>query len=149
MMDLLPAQVEAIAKQVVDSAITVHRRLGPGLLESVYEQCFAFELTKRGLRVRRQVQVPITYDQLTIEIAFRMDLLVEELVIIETKAVKELHPVDFQQTLTHMKMASKPLGFLINFNESRVIDGLHRLINSQALEHPTVKELLCGPSRPS
>jgi len=139
-------EIENCAREIVDAALTVHRRMGPGLLESVYEQCLAYELTKRGLHVRRQVPVPVTYDEMTLEAGFRMDVLVEEIVIVETKAVKELHPVEYQQTLTHLRLANKPLGFLMNFNEVRLKDGLHRLINTAALRHPSIVDLLRRPS---
>ncbi len=125
----IPAEIEAIAAQIVDAAIKVHRVLGPGLLESAYEHCLAHELTLRGFRVQRQIPVPVVYEGLRLEVGYRLDLLVNECIIVECKAVKELSAIDRQQTLTHIKMADLRLGFLINFNVSRLKDGLSRLIN--------------------
>jgi GxxExxY protein len=122
-------EIEAIAAQIVDAAIKIHRMLGPGLLESVYEQCLAHELTMRGFHVQRQLPVPIVYEQLKLEVGFRLDLLVNDSIIVECKAVKELCAIDRQQTLTHLRMANKRLGFLINFNVTRLKDGLARIIN--------------------
>jgi GxxExxY protein len=125
----IPEEVERIAAEVVDAAIKVHRILGPGLLESVYEHCLAYELTLRGFHVRRQVPVPVVYEGMELDAGYRMDLLVNELVIVECKAVRELHPIDRQQTLTHLKLGHKRLGFLINFNVTRLKDGLNRVIH--------------------
>jgi GxxExxY protein len=127
--ELVDAELERIATAIVDSAIKVHRMLGPGLLESVYEQCLAHELTLRGFYVERQVPVPIIYEGKRIDVAYRMDLLVEGCIIVECKAVKALIPIDQQQILTHLRLANKRLGFLINFSVVRLKDGLHRIIN--------------------
>lgn len=129
MFEPIPEETERIASQVVDAAIKVHRVLGPGLLESVYEQCLAHELTLRGFRVQRQLPVPVVYEGLQLEVGYRLDLLVNDRVIVECKAVKEVTPVDRQQTLTHIKLSNKRLGFLINFNVTRLKDGLTRIIN--------------------
>ncbi len=125
----IPEETEAVATQIVDAAIKIHRHLGPGLLESVYEQFLAHELTLRGYKAQRQVPVPISYEGLFVEVAYRIDLLVNNVVIVECKAVKELHPIDFQQTRTHARLAEKRLAFLINFNTIRLKDALHRIIN--------------------
>jgi GxxExxY protein len=125
----LPPDLEAIAAEIVDSAIKIHRQLGPGLLESVYERCLAHELTLRGFLVERQVPVPIVYEGLFLDVGYRLDLLVNKSVVVECKAVKDLHPIDHQQILTHIRLAGLRLGFLINFNVMRLIDGLHRKIN--------------------
>ena len=119
---------EEIAAKIVNAAIKVHMALGPGLLESVYEICLAHELTKRGYKVRRQLEVPITYDGIRFDAGFRLDLLVNELVIVEVKAVEGEHPVHEAQLLSHMKLLGKRLGFLINFNVPRIKDGIQRII---------------------
>ncbi|MBI5761559.1 MAG: GxxExxY protein [Planctomycetales bacterium] len=124
----LSEREEQLATAIVDSAFTVHKKLGPGLLESVYERCFCHELGKRGLTYRRQVPVPIVYDELEFDEGFRLDVLVEELVICELKAVVDLHPVFEAQLLTHLRLFKRRLGFLINFNVPLIKDGLRRFI---------------------
>jgi GxxExxY protein len=124
----IDAEDERIATQVVDAALQVHRALGPGLLESVYEICLAHELRKRGLSVRRQEPVPILYDGLRFEEAFRFDLLVGDRVLCEIKAVQELHAICTAQVLTYLKLMNLRLGILINFNERLIKDGLTRII---------------------
>ena len=118
-----------IGKIVVDAAFRVHSRLGPGLLESVYEATLAYELRKRGLNVRRQVAIPIRYDDLEFEEGFRADLIVEDLVIVEIKSVEALIPVHGKQLLTYLRLADKRLGYLINFGEELIKDGMHRIVN--------------------
>lgn len=119
---------ERIAEGIVDAAFAVHSKLGPGLMESVYEVCFCHELSKRGFHGSRQVAVPIVYDGIEFEEAFRLDVLVEELVICELKAVEDLREVHLAQTLTYLKLADKRLGFLINFNISKIKHGIRRVI---------------------
>src|SRR5688500_12012221 len=126
--DTLPLEVKLIATQVVDATFRIHTTLGPGLLESVYETCLAFELIKRGLRVRRQVAVPLVYDGVPLDTELRIDLLVEEQVIIEVKAVEKLVPIFEAQLLTYLKLANKRLGFLINFNVEVIKNGLKRRV---------------------
>lgn len=118
-----------IAKEVVDAAYKVHTTLGPGLLESVYEVVMAYELSRRGLTVRRQVPVPIRYDSIVLDEGFRADLLVEEKVIVEIKSVESTAPVHKKQVLTHIRLADKRLGLLINFGEALIKDGITRLVN--------------------
>jgi len=125
----LPPELESIAAAIVDSAMKIHRAYGPGLLESVYERCLAHELTLRGFHVERQVPVPLVYEGLQIDTAFRIDILVNNQVIIETKAVAQLTLLDRQQTLTHLRLANKRLAFLINFNVVLLKDGIARIIN--------------------
>ncbi len=125
--DPIPADVERVASMVVDSAYTLHRQLGPGLLESVYETCLAHELQKRGLKVERQVVVPIVYDGLRVENAFKLDLLVEDCLIVELKALDTLLPVHYSQLLTYLRLIKKRLGLLINFNVPLIKDGIHRV----------------------
>jgi len=118
-----------ISSTVIDAAITVHTALGPGLLESAYEACLAHELRKRGLNVASQLGLPLIYDGMRIESGYRIDLLVEDAVIVELKTVDRLLPVHGAQVLTYLKLSGKPLGLLINFNAMRIKDGLKRFIN--------------------
>lgn len=109
--------VEEIAREVVDAAFKVHRELGPGLLESAYEIALFHELTKRGLRTRRQVPVHVKYDGVDLGVGFRVDVLVEETIIVELKAVQVMSPVFQAQIITHLRLSKRPIGFLINFHE--------------------------------
>ncbi|MFZ7110049.1 MAG: GxxExxY protein [Desulfatiglandales bacterium] len=119
---------EYIAERIVDAAYTVHKALGPGLLERVYEVCFCHELTKRGMTYQRQVHIPITYDGMVFDEGLRLDVFVEGLVICELKAVDEMNPVWKAQILSHLKLIGKRLGFLINFNVSLIKNGIKRII---------------------
>ncbi|MFH1859898.1 MAG: GxxExxY protein [bacterium] len=119
---------EEIARKIVDAAYAVHKALGPGLLEKVYEVCFCHELKKRGLRHQRQIEVPIVYDGITFDEGLRLDVLVEELVICELKAMDSVNPVWKAQLLSHLKLTKKRLGFLINFNVPLIKDGINRII---------------------
>lgn len=120
--------IEQIAKMIVDAAYTVHVNLGPGLLEKVYEICFCHELEKRGLNYRRQVDIPIVYDNLTFKEGLRLDVLVEECVICELKALENVNPVWEAQILSHLKLTNNRLGFLINFNVAKIKDGIRRFV---------------------
>ena len=124
----LSAREESIAKKIVDSAFTVHKNLGPGLLEKVYEICFCHELSKRGLKHQRQVDIPIVYDGIVFKEGLRLDVFVEELVICELKAIEEMNPVWDAQILSHLKLTDKRLGFLINFNVPLIKDDIKRFI---------------------
>lgn len=124
----LSEREEFIAKQIVDSAYTVHKNLGPGLLEKVYEICFCHELSKRGLKFQRQIDIPIVYDGISFDAGLRLDVLVEDLVICELKAKDELNPVWQAQVLSHLKLLNKRLGFLINFNVVLIKEGIKRII---------------------
>jgi GxxExxY protein len=119
---------DKIAKVIVNSAFIVHKALGPGLLESIYEVCFCHELTKQGLSVRRQVVLPIIYDNIRFDEGLRLDVLVEELIICELKAVEELNPVFMAQLMSHLKLAGKRIGFLINFNVPLIKSGIKRVV---------------------
>lgn len=123
-------QINDITGQIIDAAMKVHTRLGPGLLESSYEACLAYELTQRGLRVRTQVQQPIIYDSVKIDVGYRLDLLVEETVIVELKAVEHILPVHKAQLITYLKLSDKRVGLLINFNVVRLKDGIERFANN-------------------
>jgi GxxExxY protein len=124
----LSKKEESIAGKIVDEAYTVHKILGPGLLEKVYEVCFCHELSKRGLQNKRQVDIPIIYDGITFDEGLRLDVLVEELIICELKAVDEMNPVWEAQILSHLKLTGNRLGFLINFNVSLIKNGIKRII---------------------
>src|SRR5690554_4430117 len=123
-------KINAITGKIVDTAYKLHSALGPGLLESVYEKCLAMDLRDNGLEVRSQVDVPLKYKSLAFETGYRLDLLVENAVIIEIKSVENLAPVHFSQLITYLKVYDKPVGFLINFNSKSLKDGLHRLVNN-------------------
>jgi len=126
--DVLSEEVEGVAKKIIDAAYRVHSELGPGLLESVYEACLQRELCKRGLRTRRQVVVPIHYDGMVLDDGLRIDLLGEDCVVIEIKAVEKNHPVFQAQLLTYLKLTGHRLGLLINFNVQYIKDGITRVI---------------------
>ena len=119
---------EYLAKQVVDIAINIHKELGPGLLESVYAKCFYYELNKRNISFIKQQEVPIIYQTLRIDDGLRLDLLIENLIIIEFKAQENYHPVWEAQLLSYLKLAGKRLGFLINFHVPLMKDGIKRMI---------------------
>ncbi|WP_166980366.1 GxxExxY protein [Rhodocaloribacter litoris] len=124
----LSPEEERMARHIVDAAFTVHRHLGPGLLEKVYEVCFCHELGKRGLRYLRQVAIPIEYDGIVFDEGLRLDVLVEKRIICELKAVDEMHPVWEAQILSHLKLTGLRLGFLINFNVPLIKHGIKRII---------------------
>lgn len=129
--DVEPSQeLDRVVRQIVDAAIAVHRNLGPGLLESVYERCLAYEIEKRGISVDRQVPIPIRYDDLVLETGLRLDMLAAQSVIIEIKAVDRLLAIHDAQLLTYLKLSGRTIGLLINFNVHRVKDGIRRLIRS-------------------
>ena len=119
---------DQIGKAIVDSAYTIHRALGPGLLEHVYEMCFCHELSKRGLSFQQQLPVPIVYDGIRFQEALRLDVLVEDLVICELKAVDAMKPIYQAQLLTYLKLTGKRLGYLINFNVPLIKEGIKRLV---------------------
>ena len=118
-----------IAKIIVNAAYNVHVTLGPGLLESAYEACLIYELLEAGLKVRSQVDLPVIYKGVYLECGYRIDLLVEERVIIEIKSVLELNNIHMAQTITYLKLSNCTLGLLINFNVSKIKDGIKRVIN--------------------
>lgn len=124
----LSEKEEAVATKIVDAAYMGHTELGPGLLEKVYEGCFCHELAKRGLKYKRQVDLPIVYDGLSFDEGLRLDVLVEDSVICELKAADEINPVWEAQILSHLKLTKKRLGFLINFNVPIIKRGIKRYI---------------------
>lgn len=119
---------EKLSEKIIGSAIEVHKILGPGLLESAYEECLDYELQSNGLDVKRQLPVPVVYKEIKLECGYRIDLLVDDKIIIELKSVEILNPVHEAQILTYMKFAQKRLGLLMNFNVTRLKDGLKRYI---------------------
>ena len=122
-------QANEISAQIVDAAIKVHSALGPGLLESAYEACLNFELSKRGLKVEPQKQMAIDFEGQIIDVGYRLDLLVNDTVIVELKAVAEMLPIHKAQILSYLKLGKKPVGLLINFNVLRLKDGIKRFVN--------------------
>jgi GxxExxY protein len=122
--------IEEIGRQIVDAALKVHRALGPGLLESAYQTCLAHELRQRGLHIESEVDQPIEYGSLKIVPGYRLDLIVENSVIIENKSVETLLPVHEAQLLTYLRMRDCRLGFLINWNVRLIKDGIRRMVNN-------------------
>ncbi|TXI85113.1 MAG: GxxExxY protein [Crocinitomicaceae bacterium] len=119
-----------LSNLIIGCAIEVHRTLGPGLLESVYENCLLYELEEKGIFVERQVELPIEYKDKNLEVGYKIDLLVENKVIIELKSVKEIQPIHVAQLMTYLKLSDNRLGLLINFNEVKLVDGLKRIVNN-------------------
>lgn len=119
-----------ISKKIIGAAIEVHKQLGPGLLETSYEVCLAYELKQVGLIIQTQVALPVVYKEVKLEAGYRIDILVENKVIIEIKAVNSLADIHTAQLLTYLKLKDLKLGLLINFNSVRVIDGLKRIVNN-------------------
>ncbi len=122
--------IDEIAAVIVDAAYKVHQELGLGLLESAYEACLAHELTKRGLIIERQKEQPVFYDNIKIDVGYRMDLLVEDSIVIELKAVETIIPIHQAQLMTYLKLSKKTLGFLINFNTTYFKSSIKRIANN-------------------
>lgn len=118
-----------LSKIIVNLAFQIHNKLGPGLLESVYEEIMFLELRKLEIKVERQKAIPVIWNNTKLEIGFRADLIVENKVIVELKSVEELAPVHYKQLLTYLKLANLKLGLLINFNENLIKDGIRRVVN--------------------
>ena len=118
-----------VARLIVDAAYKVHTTLGPGLLESVYEEVLAYELEKRDLRVLRQEPIPLEYESVRLELAFVADLIVENLVVVELKSIEKVAPVQKKQLLTYLRLSDKRLGLLINFGEALIKNGISRVVN--------------------
>ena len=123
--------LNGICKEIIGAAIEVHKELGPGLIESVYQYCLIEELSKRGLSVESEVELPLVYKGKDIGKSFRLDLLVEEDVVVELKSVEELKPVHEVQLVTYLKLTNKPIGLLINFNVPLLTKGVKRKINAE------------------
>jgi GxxExxY protein len=123
-------EINSITGAIIDECIKIHNDLGPGLLESVYEELLSFRLNKRGFHVNRQVAIPLFYEDVKMEIGFRADLIVNNAVIIEIKSVETLAPVYHKQLLTYLKLTNLTVGLLINFNEALLKNGLKRIVNN-------------------
>jgi GxxExxY protein len=121
-------ETNEITQRIIGCAIEVHKKLGPGLLESAYEECLAFELNKAGLSIKRQQPTPIVYKDIKLDYGYRIDILVENSVVIELKVVDELNPVHTAQILTYMKFSNMKIGLLINFNVTILKNGIRRFI---------------------
>jgi GxxExxY protein len=119
-----------ISKILVDCCFKVHIELGPGLLESVYEEVLSYEIIKRGLKLERQKGIPVVYDQIKMELGFRADIIVENKAIIELKSIEAIAPVHAKQLLTYLKLTGLKLGLLVNFNEALIKDGIKRIVNN-------------------
>ena len=119
-----------LAKIVFEAGLTVHRALGPGLLESAYEECLFYEIRQAGLKVEKQKPLPLIYKEVKLEVGYRLDLVVENKVIIEVKSVEALNDIHTAQVLTYLKISGCKLGLLMNFNVLRVKDGIKRLVNN-------------------
>jgi GxxExxY protein len=122
-------EINQISGEVVDAAMKVHSALGSGLLESAYEACLLFELHKRGLKAQGQVALPLVYESVKIDAGYRIDLLVEDVVVVELKSVEEILPIHKAQLLSYLKISGKRLGLLINFNTVHLKDGITRMVN--------------------
>jgi len=128
---VVPDEIEALASRTLNVALTVHRALGPGLLESAYEECLAIELVDSGLTIERQKSIPLEYRGRRIDAAYRLDLIVEQKLLVELKAIEALLPVHRVQVATYLRLLQLPLGLLINFNVPLIKDGMHRVLNLQ------------------
>lgn len=124
----IPEETEKLAKTIIDAAYKVHSTLGPGLLESVYEKCLIYELKVRGIKFQEQVAVPIIYGEVKIDAGFRIDIIIEDAIIIELKAVESHNPLYEAQLLTYLKLTKKRLGLLINFNVPVIKQGIKRIV---------------------
>ena len=119
-----------IATKIIGTAIELHKRLGPGLLESAYENALAFDLREMGFKVRQQVPMPFVYKEVKMDVGYKLDLIVEDQVVVEIKSVESLAPVFFSQLLTYLKLSDLKLGLLINFNTKLLKEGIHRVVNN-------------------
>ncbi len=126
----MKAKIESLATQIVDSCFHVHKELGPGLLESTYQHCLAFELRERGIKVECEKSIPVIYKDTKLDCGYRLDILVENKIILELKAVEEIHPIHKAQLITYLKLADIRLGFLINFNVPLIKNGINRFVNN-------------------
>jgi GxxExxY protein len=127
----LPEEINKTTEAIVDSAYKVHSKVGPGLLENVYEACLAHELSVRGIRFEKQKPIPVIYDNIHLDVGFRLDLLVENQVVVELKSVEKLLPVHETQILTYLKLTHCPVGLLLNFNVSLMKEGMRRIVLSK------------------
>ena len=122
--------INNLTRSIIGSAIEVHKELGPGLLESTYEACLFYELNQKGFFVEKQKILPVKYKEIELEVGYRIDLLVENQVLIELKSVKEILPIHSAQLLSYLKISNLQIGLLFNFNETKLVDGVKRIINN-------------------
>ncbi len=127
---MLQMSENELSHKIIGAAIAIHEKLGPGLLESVYESALAYDLRETKLEVQTQVSVPLVYKEVKMDVGFRLDLLVENKVIVEIKSVETLAPVHFAQLLTYLKLTNLRLGLLLNFNVVKLKEGIHRVVNN-------------------
>jgi GxxExxY protein len=123
-LDVPELKTSPLVHSVIGAAIAVHRALGPGLLDAAYEECLACEMTRRGIAWRRQVALPVIYESVKVDCGFRVDFVVEDRLLLELKSVEQLHPVHISQLLTYLKLTHAEQGLLINFNVSKLTDGI-------------------------
>lgn len=138
-----------LTEQIIGAAIEVHRHLGPGLLESAHEECLCYELSQRGVRFRRQVDAPIQYKAIRLSCGHKMDLVVEDSVVVELKAVDDLIPIHTAQVLTYLKASGKKVGLLINFNVSMLRRGVKRIVNQYEGPRPSTPNSASSASHPT
>jgi GxxExxY protein len=124
------ANLNQLTEKIIGAAIKIHRRLGPGLLESAYETCLVFELQEMALRVEQQKAVPLVYENVKLECGFRADIVVEGRIVVEVKSKEALHPVDHAQVLSHLRLLGLQVGLLINFHVVALKDGIRRIVNN-------------------
>jgi GxxExxY protein len=122
-------KADELSREIIGAAIEVHKHLGPGLFESAYEECLCYELGLRGIKFKRQVPLPLNYKGMKLECGYRLDLLVEDLVVVELKAVEAFDPIHDAQMITYLKLRNAWLGMIINFNVKKLKDGVRRLVN--------------------
>lgn len=123
-------QINDITNLIIRRAVSIHRELGPGLLESVYEKILVHGLRKDGMQIESQVEVPVVYEDVSVDVGFRLDVLVERLVIVEIKSIEKLARVHYKQLLTYLRLSHLPVGLLINFNEELLVNGIKRVVNN-------------------
>jgi GxxExxY protein len=138
--EIAEAVENSLTERVIGAAIEVHRHLGPGLLESAYEECLCYELKQAGLRFQRQVHLPVTYKAVRLDCAYKLDVVVEDSVIVEIKAIEELLPIHKAQLLTYLKASNRRVGLLINFNVPALKNGLKRIVNRYSGPSPSEAE---------
>jgi GxxExxY protein len=123
-------ETDALTEKVIGFCIDIHKQLGPGLLESAYKECLCYELSKAGIPFKREVDLPVKYKSINLDCGYRMDLVVDERVIVELKAIEELNSIHTAQILTYLKLSGLRVGLLINFNVAVLINGLKRVVNN-------------------
>ena len=128
----IPADLDSLSYKIIGLAIEVHRQLGPGLLESAYQQCLYYEIKKAGLKVEKEITLPIIYKEIKLDQGYRIDLLIEDKLVIELKTVESFTSVHFAQILTYLKLGNYPLGLLINYNSKILRNNIKRFINSNS-----------------